>query len=50
MKYEKPSLQEIELLLEGSFLEFNSSDPNTEGVDKGKDPIGGGDDGPGIWD
>lgn len=47
MKYEKPGLQEIELLLEGSFLDPSTTNPGDTGVDKDPDPDKGDD--PGIW-
>lgn len=40
-EYEKPALEEIELVLEGSFLEAKSTDvpvnPNPGGGDEGED-------------
>lgn len=47
MKYEKPGLQEIELLLEGSFLDPSTTKPGDEGVGTTPDPDEG--DNPGIW-
>lgn len=38
-KYEKPDLEELELVLEGSFLDDEYSNP---GVDKGDENEGGG--------
>lgn len=43
MKYEKPTLEELELLLEGSFLYTNSEGKEEIPIDPGED---GGDD----WD
>lgn len=52
MKYEKPDLEELDLELEGSFLEHGSKPGDAgEGGDKGDQEIGGdngGDDN--IWD
>lgn len=47
MKYEKPGLQEIELLLEGSFLDPSTTNPGNTGV--GKDDNTENDSDPGIW-
>ncbi len=40
-KYEKPDLEEIELILEGSFLKTDSNNSNNVGGEIDKDPVEG---------
>lgn len=48
MKYEKPNLEELEIILEGSFLDHATGDPNTPDVSV-VDGEGGDDKGDDYW-